>query len=278
MAFLRTFLKGIVAGIGGVTPGLSGSVLLVIMGAYERTVRALGTLFGNFKKNIAFLLPLVLGMGGGVLLFSKLVDFLLGNYETQTRFAFLGLVLGTVPLFYGQVRKKGFRNRYYFVVFAAGFAGFLLFGFNGALFPTVENPNFWQSVLLGVAVAGSSIVPGIDSAVLLSSFGLYELYVQSLAQLNMQVLAPAALGLAAGAVLISAIMNFLLKHFYTFTFSALFGLFIAIIPNVLNDNYMVGSFWEGVSAFAFALAGCLLSYFLGDITGNMAKIKRKLKK
>ena len=109
MAFLKKFFQGIVVGIGGIAPGLSGSVLLVILGLYERVVGAVGTICKNFKKNILFLLPLIVGMGVGVLLFSKVVDFLLENFAFQTRYAFLGLILGTVPLFYREVRKNGFR-------------------------------------------------------------------------------------------------------------------------------------------------------------------------
>ena len=59
MAFLKNFFKGLIAGIGGIAPGLSGSVLLVILGLYEQTVNAIGTLFKNFKTNIKFLLPLL---------------------------------------------------------------------------------------------------------------------------------------------------------------------------------------------------------------------------
>ena len=98
------FLKGIVAGIGGVAPGLSGSVLLIIMGLYQQTLDALGTLFRNFEKNIRFLLPVVAGMFLGVLLFSKVIDFFLNRYEMPTRFCFLGLILGTVPLIYREVK------------------------------------------------------------------------------------------------------------------------------------------------------------------------------
>ena len=85
-------MKGIVAGIGGIAPGLSGSVLLVILGLYEQAVHAIGTLFLDFKKNIRFLLPLVAGFGAGILLFSKVVDYLLLHWELYTRFAFLGLI------------------------------------------------------------------------------------------------------------------------------------------------------------------------------------------
>ena len=275
---VKHFLKGIIAGVGGIAPGLSGSVLLVIMGLYEKTINALGTLFKHFKKNVKFLLPVGLGMVCGVLLFSKVVDFLLATFETQTRFAFLGLVLGTIPLFYKQVRKKGFRNIYYFVMVIAGLAGLMLFGMNNALFPQITDPNFGQKVLLGVAVAGSSIVPGVDSAVIMSSLGLYELYVSSIANLDMAVLLPALIGLILGAAAISAIMNFLLKKAYTLTFSIIFGLFISIIPNILQDCYKINNFWEGAVAIAFALAGCLVSYYLGDISANNARLKRLFKK
>lgn len=86
---MKTFLKSIVVGIGGVAPGLSGSVLLIIFGLYQQTLEALGTLFVNFKKNIRFLLPVVSGMFVGVLLFSKVIDFFLAAYEMPTRFCFL---------------------------------------------------------------------------------------------------------------------------------------------------------------------------------------------
>ncbi len=33
---MKNFLKGIIVGIGGIAPGLSGSVLLVILGLYQK--------------------------------------------------------------------------------------------------------------------------------------------------------------------------------------------------------------------------------------------------
>jgi putative membrane protein len=279
MSMLKNFLKGIVAGIGGIAPGLSGSVLLVILGAYERMIQALGTLFKDFKKNIMFLLPIVAGMGVGVLLFSKAVDFLLETYEYQTRYTFLGLIVGTIPLFYREVKKKGFHKAYYLVMIGAAAIGFGLFGFNRHLFPQVTDPNLLQSVLLGVAVAGSSIVPGVDSAAIMSAFGLYELYVNSLATLNLQVLLPAAVGLAVGAVAISLIMNWLLSKVYTGTFSVIFGLFLSIIPSVvMNESCYIASVPMGFVAVGFALLGMIVSLYLGDIEGNNKKIRRLFKK
>lgn len=275
MAFLKNFFKGLIAGIGGIAPGLSGSVLLVILGLYEQTVNAIGTLFKNFKTNIKFLLPLLAGLGVGIFLFSKVVDYLLESFEFQTRYAFLGLILGTIPLFYREVRKNGFRKRYYGLMAVAAAVGFFLFGFNRHLFPAVTEPNLLQSVLLGVAVAGSSIVPGVDSAAIMSAFGLYELYVSSLADFNLQILIPAAGGLIVGALVISFVMNLLIKKAYTGTFSVIFGMFLAIIPTVvMEESCTVTSLPMGLAAIGFALVGAVISLYFGDIKGNNQRIAR----
>lgn len=275
MQAVKNFLKGIVAGIGGAVPGLSGSVLMVIMGLYDSVIGALGSLFKNFWKKVLFLLPIVLGMGCGIVGFNWLVKLLLTHFETLTRFAFLGLVLGTVPLFFKQVRKKGFRNRYYIVMLVSGLAGFLLLGVNT---PQIGDPNFLQKMLLGAVWAGSSIVPGVDNAVILTALGLYNSYLDITTNLNILNLLPVALGLVLGAAGISAIMNFLLKKAYTLTYSVVFGLFVSIIPSVLEDCYKIHNLWEGVVAISFAVAGFFVSYYLGDISGNNARIKRLFKK
>ena len=131
--------------------------------------------------------------------------------------------------------------------------------------------------MLGVAVAGSSIIPGVDSAVILSSLGLYELYVSSLANFNLSVLIPAGFGLVIGALIISFIINELIKRFYTATFSIIFGLFISIIPNVLNESCKMMLDIKTAVSILTCLVGFCLSYYLGDIEGNNAKIKNIIK-
>ena len=278
MTALKNFLKGMIAGIGGIAPGLSGSVLLVILGLYEQMVHAVGTLFRHFKKNIRFLLPLVAGLTIGVLAFSKIVDFLLGAFEFQTRYAFLGLIVGTIPLFYREVRKKGFCHWHYLPILAAAAVGFFLFGFNSHLFPEITQPNLGQSVLLGVVVAGASIVPGVDSAAILSAFGLYELYVKSLADFNLQILIPAIVGLVVGALVISAVMNLLIRKAYTITFSVVFGLFLSVVPTVLNESCRISSVTQGIVAICFAILGGLTSLYFGDIRKSNEIIKRLFSK
>ena len=271
------FFKGIIVGIGGIAPGLSGSVLLVIFGLYQKTINAIGTLFKNFKKNIAFLIPLFMGFGVGVLLFSKIVNYLLNNFEMYTRFAFLGLIIGTIPLFYKEVKKEGFNNKYYILMAFSLILGLVFTYFSKGIFPKITNPNLFQSVILGIAVAASSIIPGVDSAVILSAFGLYEIYVSSMANLDFSVLIPAGFGLVIGALIISFVINKIIKRYYTATFSIIFGLFLAIIPSVLNESCVLGFNNSSVISIFIAIISFGISYFLGDIKENSEKIKQLFK-
>lgn len=271
---MERFLKGIIVGLGGVAPGLSGSVLLIIFGLYQKTLDALGSLLANFRKNVRFLLPLVAGMFLGVLLFSKLIDFFLNTYEMPTRFCFLGLILGTLPMVWKEVRKEGFSRKCYIVILLAAALGTWFFTVNPNAFPQVTEPNLLQKLLLGVAVAATAIVPGVDPAVFLSTLGFYEMYVSALANVDLSILIPMVGGLAVGAVAISFAMSLLFKRFYTASFSVIFGIFLSMIPNMLTDNCVLG--WDDASAVSIAvlILGFLVSWYLGDIQNHNARLKK----
>ena len=272
---MTNFFKGIIAGLGGVSPGLSGSVLLIILGLYQKTLDALGNLFGNFKKHITFLFPVVAGMLTGVLLFSKLLDYLLKHFEMPTRFCFLGLILGTIPLFYKEVKKQGFSRKYYLVIGLAWVVGTLIFTLNPDAFAQIHDPNLGQCVILGIAVVATAIIPGLDPAVVLSTLGYYEVYVSSLANMDLTVLLPMLIGVAVGGVGISYGMSVLFKKAYTVTFSIVFGLFLSMVPNMLNENCVLGWNKESVTALILVPVGFAVSFYLGDVKKHNEWIRER---
>ncbi|MBQ7001393.1 MAG: DUF368 domain-containing protein [Oscillospiraceae bacterium] len=267
------FWKGIIVGLGGVAPGLSGSVLLIIFGLYQRTLDALAGIVTNFKRNLRFLLPLVGGMFLGVLLFSKLIDYLLAFHEVPTRFCFLGLILGTLPMVWQEVKKEGFRPYHYAIIVLAAVFGTAFFTLNTDVFPQVTDPTLLQCIALGVAVAATAIIPGVDPAVFLSTLGFYEMYVGALADLNLQILAPMVLGLAAGAVGISFVMSVLFRRFYTVSYSVIFGIFLSMIPNMLTEQCVLGWDMDSMLSALVLVLGFLLSFYLGDFQHHNQKIQ-----
>ena len=270
---MERFLKGIIVGLGGIAPGLSGSVLLIIFGLYQKTLDAIGSLFTDWRNKLRFLLPLVAGMLTGVLLFSKLIDFLIHSYEVPTRFCFLGLILGTVPMVWKEVRKEGFSRQHYLLVALAAAFGTWMFTGNAGNFPQVTTPSLLQCVLLGVCVAATAIVPGVDPAVFLSSLGFYEMYVAALAEFDLSILIPMVPGLAVGAIAISFCMSLLFKRFYTVTYSIIFGIFLSMIPNMLTERCVLSFNTASILSLVLMVLGFLLSWYLGDIQKNSARLK-----
>lgn len=275
---MSRFLKGIIVGLGGIAPGLSGSVLLIIFGLYRDTLDALGNLFRNFRKHVLFLLPLVAGMFSGVLLFSKVIDFFLTHYEMPTRFCFLGLILGTLPMVWKEVRKEGFSKGYYSLILLAAAAGTCLFTLNPSLFPQVTDPNLLQCICLGVAVAATAIIPGVDPAVFLSTLGFYEMYVRALTEFSLPVLIPMVAGLALGAVGISFVMSLLFRRWYTGTFSVIFGIFLSMVPNMLTESCVLAWDIPSLVSLVVMVLGFALSFYLGDFQAHNAKLKQIIKK
>ncbi len=285
--FFATLAKGVVVGLGAITPGLSGSVLLVIFGLYHKALESISTIFKNFKKNLLFLIPLAMGIGTGMLLFSKIAQFFLNNFEMQTRLTFLGLVVGTIPLFIREVTKekrnegKKFPKRYILLIICATAVGLTLSYMSGVGFKEISNPNLLQSVVLGLVVAASYIIPGVDSAVILNYFGMYKMWL-SVADLDnllqpqffLKIALPTAVGLAIGVLLISSIINFLLKRYYTITFSVIFGLFISIIPKLLNESCVLGFNGKTAVSLMLMIIGFIFSFFLSDLENNLKKIKK----
>ncbi len=275
---MERFFKGIFVGLGGIAPGLSGSVLLIIFGLYQKTLDALGTLFWDLRKNVSFLLPLLSGMIIGVLLFSRLLDFCLTEFELQTRYCFLGLILGTLPTVWREVGKEGFHPVFYLLILLSAIAGTYFFTINPDRFPQVTDPTLVQSVLLGVAVAGTAIVPGVDPAVFLSTLGFYEMYVHALATLDTTILLPMLLGLAFGAIIISFIMSMLFKYLYTATYSVIFGIFLSMIPNMLTPACILSMNGSSAAAILLMILGFGISYFLGDFQQNIQRIRKRVKR
>lgn len=273
---MKNFFKGIITGIGGVAPGLNGCVILIIFGLYEKVLNSLGTIFKNFKKNITFLFPIVSGMIVGVLTFSQIIDYLLTTYEIQTRYLFLGLIIGTIPLMYKELKKKDFSTKYYPIIIFSIFLGTYLLKFNLNISP-ITTPNIFDKIFLGVLVSATAIIPGVEPAVIMSGFGYYELYVTSLATFDLAVLLPMLIGLTLGGIIISYGISLLFQKCYSLTMSVIFGMFLAMIPSILNVNCILEKNMTSLVSITLLILGFAISYYLGDMENNNKFIKKRLK-
>ena len=99
-------LRGVVIGLANIIPGVSGGTMMVSMGIYDTIIGCINSLFKDFKRCIKTLWPYALGMVLGILGLAKLITFLLGTYPLPTNMAFIGLILGGLPMIIKKIRSQ----------------------------------------------------------------------------------------------------------------------------------------------------------------------------
>ena len=106
MKFTINFCIGILIGAGAILPGISSGVLCVIFGIYEKLLDSVLNFFKDIKNNFKFLSPIISGALVGIIIFSKILEYLLYKYPMQTKSIFIGLILGGVVLLFKEVNEK----------------------------------------------------------------------------------------------------------------------------------------------------------------------------
>ncbi|EHI75895.1 hypothetical protein HMPREF9093_02206 [Fusobacterium sp. oral taxon 370 str. F0437] len=89
---LKLFICGVIAAGAMIIPGISGSLLLMMLGEYYNVVYLISSLR---EKSFAVLSPLVIlaiGVGVGLVAFSKAINYLLKNHKEFTLFFIEGII------------------------------------------------------------------------------------------------------------------------------------------------------------------------------------------
>ncbi|MCL1878097.1 MAG: DUF368 domain-containing protein, partial [Defluviitaleaceae bacterium] len=106
MQYLFLMLKGMAVGSSNVMPGVSGATLAVILRIYDRKINAINGLFKDPKESLKFLIPVMIGVGIGILTFGRIVSVFLENFSMQTGGFVAGLMAGSLPFIYSQASLK----------------------------------------------------------------------------------------------------------------------------------------------------------------------------
>lgn len=87
---VKLALGGLIAAVSMVIPGLSGSLMLTIMGQYETAITAVKDL------NIALVAPVGIGAVVGILAGAKVISLLLKKFRQGTYSVIIGLIVGSL--------------------------------------------------------------------------------------------------------------------------------------------------------------------------------------
>ncbi|MBS3986063.1 MAG: DUF368 domain-containing protein [Selenomonadales bacterium] len=259
MRFARDIVLGLVIGIAGITPGLSGGALAAAMGIYEPIIRALSSLSRSFRKNALFLLPLACGGLVGVLAFSRIMEWLMLAYPSQVKLLFLGLVAGSLPALIREANSTGFRLRYVLATITA-----LTVMYRGAellAWPRVTDGAFsaLHYTYFGFIYAIGSIIPGISSSFVLIHIGSYDDLLRAIATVDIPVLVPAGLGFGLGIVLLVRAVEQVFARYHGLAYYSILGFLLGSALLIWPDITLGWMLFLDAGVF---VAGIMLSALL----------------
>ena len=84
------FLVGAIAAASMVIPGISGSMVVLILGYYELMTLSIS------KLNMIFIIPFAIGIIVGIMAILKLIKYLLDKHYTRTYSCIVGFVVGSL--------------------------------------------------------------------------------------------------------------------------------------------------------------------------------------
>ena len=217
---LRFFIAGFFVGLAELLPGISGSTVAIAFKVYEKFILFLSNLkisnFSfNFKKlNQVFFLDLIIpffiAMAISVIFASKFILFLYSQY-TNGFLIFLSFLMCSISFLIAFRLKNEFKfNMNWIIYFLAGaiFAAML-----NTISLVSNNPSFIVFVLIGFIAFSFFLLPGISGSAILLSIGVYEIIIGSIANMQLEILMPFAIGCLISLFLMPKIINHLLSKY-----------------------------------------------------------------
>jgi len=252
-------IRGIAIGMADPIPGVSGGTVAYVTGLYDPIIDRISRFRSHpdgWRRNILFLLPIVVGLLLGIFLFAHLVDWALHRFPDLTLQCFVGLVFGGLLVLrdQGKLLLKG-RSGVLSMAFAAAIALVFAFAPRPELNEPIREPDFLQGVFIfasGAAAASAMLLPGVSGSMLHLLIGSYSTYIAAIKEINGGVLAIFIAGALVGIAVMAKAIGWLFRHHFQLTQSLIGGLVIgsmfAIWPWQLD---MPGQF-KGVGVAAIA--------------------------
>ncbi|MCR5073906.1 MAG: DUF368 domain-containing protein [Clostridiales bacterium] len=244
--FIKKIICGIAIGVGCVLPGVSGGVIAISMGLYEKMITAIKQLFSAFKKNFMFLLPIGIGCAAGVVLTSNVLKLVIDQYESELFALFVGFVIGSFPSLFEETKKPGQKR------FSVSNIAIMIIAFVLIILMEILDTNATakavgadaagltplEAMISGAILSIGVVIPGLSSSFLLVYFGMYKPVLAAIAEIDVSVLFFAGIGFAVLGMLLILLMHFLLSRYHVKTYFGIIGVaagtIALIIPNIAH--------------------------------------------
>ena len=235
------FIKGMIIGVAALTAG--AGTFAIVLGIYDRCMEIIANPFKNFKENLKYIWPILLGIAISAACCAKLISFLLTNYESYTRSAFLGIIIGGIPTLFKVANKEGFKKKYLLSTLGAFIITVLLtlIADNMTAGTITQYLSPIELIIYGAIYSWGAVMPGMTTIHILIYMGVWAPILTGFTSLNFGIIIPFGIGYIALALTTASMITYLFKKFYGITYYAIIGfsitslvMFIPKYENVLE--------------------------------------------
>ena len=267
---IRNVIYGCIIGIANIIPGVSGGTMAVMLNIYDKLISSFTGLRKNFKQSMKFLILILVGGGIGIVVFSKLIKYLISVCPLPTCFFFIGLIVGSMPLVFRKALEKKFRI-YSLIPLFIFLAGMIVLSFIHTEGQDTASAEFqlsfanWMFLFAASAVAAMCmIIPGVSGSMILMVFGIYANIIGAISDLtkhftdSVMLLMPVGLGVIFGIVFGAKLIDLCIKRFPQMTYFAIIGLMLGS-PLAIYMKFMYQSQTQEVNNFVFTPVNIIVS-------------------
>jgi len=234
------FIKGIFIGAGAILPGLSGGALAAIFGVYESLINFASNLKKDFKKNITFFIPVILGGLFGIFILSHVLSYFLERHLIEISLFFVGCMLGIFPALVKQASREGRKKSHLFIAIGSTLLSFWLLTRLTTPIEGITETSIGTWTLSGSIIGLGITFPGMSPSNFLMYLNLYQPLNEAISQLNFAILIPVAIGVLTSFILTAKLVAYLLKIAYGLIFHIIIGLVLTstvmIVPTGFELN------------------------------------------
>lgn len=191
---ITKIIKGMIIGVAALTAG--AGTFAIVLGIYDRCMEIIANPFKNFKENIKYIWPILLGIVISAAGCANLVTFLLEEYNAYTMCAFLGIIIGGIPTLIATANKKGFKKSY-LISMAVAFVLTIIFtgiASNTREGEVVEYLSTTELIIYGAIYAWGAVMPGMTTIHILIYMGVLAPILEGITSLNFAVIIPFGVG------------------------------------------------------------------------------------
>jgi len=254
-----TLIKGTLIGVANMIPGVSGGTMAVILGIYDQLIESISQLLGSpskWRQHARFLITLAIGAVIGIVLFARLIEWVLVKHEQLALLFFMGLIFGSIPFIIAHSRLKGLGMKEILTI-GVSLILVLILGMFRSTEPFLGTylQDFTPLILFLVSIAagGAMIVPGVSGSLVFLLFNQYTFLVEAVNDIVLGSIAIIVLGGILGVFVFAKIIHYALTRWFSITHCAIIGLvggsiivlFKGFPPNIQGTLFGVAFFLLG---------------------------------